>query len=181
MLTPYLLLGTVVKPQGVRGEVKLRHETNDPSRFTELETIYLRRGDAYEPVSVVSARVSGDAAFLTLEGVDDRDAAEALRGEALYVDREHARRLAENEVFVADLLGVRAEDGAGNEIGTVADVLQNGGTDVLVFRTPRGTMMAPFLKRLVTGLDVSAGRMVMDAQTLSEVALYENSDSDDLS
>jgi 16S rRNA processing protein RimM len=181
MLNPYLLLGMIVKPQGVRGEVKLRHETDDPSRFTELTTVYLRRGEAYEPVAVVSARVSGDAAFLTLEGVNDRDAAEALRGEALYVDRAHARKLAENEVYVADLLGVQAEDGDGHAIGTVKDVLQNGGADVLVFQTPRGAMMAPFLKRLVLELDARGGRMVLDAHTLAEVALYENSDPDDLS
>jgi ribosomal 30S subunit maturation factor RimM len=66
---------------------------------------------------------------------------------------------------------------AGGDVGAVTDVLQNGAADVLVFSTPRGTMMAPFLKRLVRGLDVKAGRMVLDAEALAEVAYYENSDS----
>jgi len=180
MLNPYLLLGTIVKPQGVRGEVKLRYETDDPSRFDTLTAVYLRRGEAYEPLRVLAARVSGGAAFLTLEGVEDRDAAEALRGRDVYVDRAHARELAGNEVFVADLLGVKAVDPDGRAVGTLRDVLQNGGVDVLVFTTPRGTLMAPFLKRLVRELDVRAGRMVLDPQTLSEVGLYENSDSYDL-
>jgi 16S rRNA processing protein RimM len=180
MLTPYLLLGTVARPQGLSGEVKLRHETDDPARFAELTTVYLRRGEAYEPIAVTGARVSGGAAYLTLTGVADRDAAEALRGAELYVDRAHARRLAENEVFVADLPGVRAEDADGVYVGTLTDVLQNGGADVLVFATPHGPMMAPFLKRLVTALDVNAGRMVLDRRTLTEVAYYENRNSDDL-
>ncbi|MDD3213955.1 MAG: ribosome maturation factor RimM [Eubacteriales bacterium] len=181
MLAPYLLLGTIVKPQGIRGEVKLRHETGDPERFLDLETVYFHRGGRYEPVSVLSARVSGADAFLLLEGVADRDAAEKLRGEEIYIDRAHARPLAEGEVFIADMIGVKATDGEGREIGTLTDVLQNGGTDVLVFSTPRGTMMAPFLKRLVTSLAPAEGRMTLDTQTLSEVAVYENSDSDHLS
>lgn len=181
MLQPYLLLGTIVKPQGVRGEVKLRHETDDPARFTDLTTVYFKKGEQYLPMAVTDARVSGNDAFLTLEGVNDRDAAEALRGQAVYIDRAHARELGEGEVFIADMLGMRAVDTEGREVGTLTDVLQNGATDVLVFHTPRGSMMAPFLKRLVVELDAAAGRMVLDAKTLPEVALYENSDTDDLS
>jgi len=181
MLQPYLLLGTIVKPQGVRGEVKLRHETDDPERFVDLTTAYFKKGEQYLPVTVIDARVSGNDAFLTLEGVNDREAAEALRGQEVYIDRAHARELGEGEVFIVDLLGIRAVDTDGREVGTLKDVLQNGGTDVLVFDTPRGPMMAPFLKRLVRELDVAAVRMVLDAKTLPEVALYENSDTDDLS
>ncbi len=180
MREPYLLLGTIVKPQGLHGEVKLHHETGDPARFYDLKSVYLRRGDAYEPVAVLGARLSGEEVYLTLQGATDRDTAEKLRGQALYIDRANARPLGKNEVFVADLLGIRATDTDGREIGTLKDVLQNGGTDVLVFATPRGPMMAPFLKRLVVELDVPAGRMVLDTLALSEVALYENSDSDHL-
>ena len=89
MLNPYLLVGTIVKPQGIRGEVKLHPETDDPERFLDLKEAYLRRGDVYEPVTILSARVSGGEAFLTLPGVTDRDAAEKLRDQAVYIDREH--------------------------------------------------------------------------------------------
>ena len=181
MLQPYLLLGTIVKPQGVRGEVKLHHETDRPDRFADLTAVYLKDGDAYTPIAVLAARASGGDVFLTLEGVEDRDAAEKMRGQALYIDRAHARPLDEGETFIVDMIGMRAEDTEGRQIGTLRDVLQNGGADVLVFDTPRGAMMAPFLKKLVRGMDAEAGRMTLDAQVLPEVALYENSDSDDLS
>ena len=181
MLKPYLMLGTVVKPQGVRGEVKVRHETGDPERFLDLETVYRKQGEAYLPLRVLDARVNGDDVFITLDGVNDRDAAETLRGTELYIDREHARPLRDNEVYIADMLGLRAVDTQGREVGTLTDVLQHGGADVLVFTTPRGPMMAPFLKRLVVSVAPEKGEMVLDANTLPEVALYENSDSDDLS
>ena len=93
MLTPYLFLGTIVKPQGLRGEVKLRHEMADPTLLLEIDTLYVKNGDAYAPVHLEGARVTGADAFLTLAGTYDRDAAEKLRCTQLYIDRAHARPL----------------------------------------------------------------------------------------
>ncbi len=180
MLTPYLFLGTIVKPQGLRGEVKLHHEMADPGLLSQLDTLYLKKGETYTPVALQGARVSGGEAYLTLAGVEDRDAAEALRGLPVYIDRDHARPLAENETFIADMIGMQAVDSEGRAVGVLTDVLQNGGADILVFKTPRGGMMAPFLKRLVKAVDVKAGRMVLDAAVLPEVSLYEDSGSHDL-
>ena len=53
----YLLLGEVVRPQGIHGEVKLRHYTDDPERFLELKTVYREREGRYEPIGVTGARV----------------------------------------------------------------------------------------------------------------------------
>ncbi len=175
----YLLLGTIVKPQGLKGEVKLRHETGDPSRFFDLETAWIQRGESYVPIHVLSARLSGPDVFLTLEGVDDRDAAETMRGTTLYIDRAHARPLAEGEVFIADLIGLQAVDTQGNAIGTLTDVLQPGGVDVLVFQTPQGPLMAPHLKKLVKR--ITREQIVLDEAVLPEVGVYENRRSDDLS
>jgi len=177
MLQPYLMLGTIVKPQGVRGEVKLHEETGDPGRFEALTTVYFKNGEQYTPIHVLEARISGADVFLTLEGVADRDAAEALRNRDVYIDRANARELDNGEVFIVDMIGIQAVDTQGNIIGTLRDVLQNRGTDVLVFDTPRGSMMAPFLKRLVLQIDVHDRRMVLNEQVMPEVALYENSDT----
>ena len=177
MLQPYLLLGTIVKPQGVRGEVKLHEETGDPGRFETLTTVYFQNGEHYTPIRVLEARIAGTDVFLTLEGVADRDAAEALRNRDVYIDRANARELDEGEVFIVDMIGIQAVDTHGNLVGTLRDVLQNRGTDVLVFDTPRGSMMAPFLKRLVLQIDVHERRMVLDERVIPEVALYENSDT----
>ncbi len=175
----YLLLGEVVKPQGLKGEVKLRHETGDASRFLSLDTAWMKQNGAYVPVRVLDARLSGADVFLTLEGVEDRDAAEKLRGTQLYVDRVNARPLDEGEVFIADLIGLKAVDTKGNAIGTLTDVLQPGGADVLVFTTPQGPLMAPHLKKLVK--EITAEHIVLDEAVLPEVGVYENRRTDDLS
>lgn len=174
MKQEYLLLGEVVRPQGIRGEVKLRHYTDDPARFDELETVFIQKDGAYQPIGVTGARVSKDDVFLMLEGICDRDAAEKLRGAKLWVDRAHARQLGEDEVFIADILGAKAFDTQGNEVGTLKEVLTPGGVDVFVFETPEGTLMAPALKDVLLTLDADNGRIVLNEKRLPEVALYES-------
>ena len=93
MKQTHLLVGEIVRPQGIRGEVKLRHFTDDPYRFEELDAVLRQTGEGFEPLTVEACRVQGDDVYLKLEGFDDRNAAETLRGAMLYVDREHAAEL----------------------------------------------------------------------------------------
>ena len=177
MKQPYLLLGEIVRPQGIRGEVKVKHYTDDPYRFEDLETVYLKRAGAYEPVGVISARVQQDDVFLLLSGVADRNEAEKLRGVQLWVDRDNAVELGEDEVFIADILGAKAYDTKGNEIGVLKDVLTPGGVDVFVFKTRKGTLMMPALKTVILEMDADEGKIILDENRLEEVALYEDSHS----
>ncbi len=176
MQTQYIQIGEIVKPQGIRGEVKLKAMTSDMSRYARLETVFLQRGrgdmKAYE---VIKGRSYDGFAFLTLKGVADRDAAEALRGYAVYVDREHAIDLDEDENFVDDLIGLTAVDSQGNEIGELTDVLTpNSICDVYVFDTPRGEMMIPALRRVVLSVDLDEEKIVLDETVLPEVAVWED-------
>ncbi len=146
MQQEYLQIGEIVRPQGIRGEVKLRAMTEDMSRYARQ-----------------------------LEGVNDRDAAEALRGAEVYVDRRHAIKLGADENFVCELIGLRAVDETGETIGTLRDVLKpNAVCDVYVFNTPRGELMIPALKRVVKTVDVDAGVMTLDSAALAEVAVWED-------
>ena len=177
MKQEYLLLGEIVRPQGIRGEVKVKHYTDDPERFYDLENVFLKRGDSYEPAVVTKARVQGDDVYLAIEGVEDRNEAEKLRGVQLWVDRENAVELGEDEVFIADILGAKAYDTKGNEIGVLKDVLTPGGVDVFVFKTKKGTLMMPALKTVILEMDADEGKIILDENRLEEVALYEDSHS----
>ena len=178
MLNPYLLLGEIVRPQGIRGEVKVRHYTDDPYRFQELSTVLISGENGYVPLAITGCRVQKEDVFLTLADVQDRDAAEKLRGIKLYVDRANARELSQDEVFIADILGATAYDTQGNTIGTLKEVLTPGGVDVFVFDTPKGTLMMPALKSVLLTLDAQNGKIVLSEEKLDEVALYEDRNSD---
>ena len=174
MKQEYLLLGEIVRPQGIRGEVKVRHYTDDPERFYDLDVVFLKRGENYDEVGVEDARVQGDDVYLKLEGIDDRNEAEKLRGIQLWVDRDNAVELGEDEVFIADILGARAFDTKGNQLGVLKDVLTPGGVDVFVLKTPKGNLMFPALKEVLLEMNADEGKLVLDENKLEEVALYED-------
>ena len=109
MLSQYLMIGEITKPQGVRGEVKVRPCTCDVERFEGLETVYVERDGGYAPLGIRVNRIGDDAVFMNVDGVGDRDAAEKLRGTRLYIDRAHAVALDADTTFLADLYGLKGD------------------------------------------------------------------------
>ena len=173
MLNPYLMIGEITKPQGVRGEVKVRPCTCDPERFEGLTTVYIEKDGGYAPLNVAVNRLGADAVFMNVEGVADRDAAERLRGTRLYIDRAHAVQLDEDTNFLADLIGLRGAVSDGRDLGRLTDVLQPGGNDVYVFNGPLGEVLVPALKSVVAKVDLQAGEMLLDGARLDEVAVFD--------
>lgn len=173
MLSEYLLIGQVLRPQGIKGLVKIRPDTDDPERFGELETVYLQTREGYQPSSIGDVSVRGDGVYLRLGNAQTRDEAEKQRGLMLYVDREHARALEENETFICDLIGCRVLNTKGIELGMVRDVLQPGGNDVYVIRTPKGEMLLPALRFVVPEIHAAEGYLVIDESRLHEVAVCD--------
>ena len=104
-MTDFFELGQILKPQGIKGEVKFDAFTDDLSRFSYLKQAFFRKGGNYEPVEVEAARVDARYAYLKLKGYDDRNAAEALRGTLLYIDRAHAARLPEGAYYTVEKSG----------------------------------------------------------------------------
>ena len=173
MLSEYLMIGEITKPQGVRGEVKVRPCTCDAERFEGLETVYIEKDGGYAPMNIRVNRLSEDAVFMSVEGVTDRDAAEALRGTLLYIDRAHAVALDEDTNFLADLYGLHGLTDDGRDLGRLTDVMQPGGNDVYVFKGPLGEVLVPALKSVVLKVDLAAGEMRLNGRRLDEVAVFD--------
>lgn len=168
----FLRIGLVVKPQGVRGELKVQPLTDDPGRFAALQSIYLEGKGGMAPHAVTSVSVREDGVYLKMEGISDRNQAELLRGCYLCVDREHAVKLPEGRYFICDLIGCRVLDSGGRELGVLSDILQHGAADVYVVSGER-PFMVPALKKLLCEVDVQNKRIVLDASVLEEVAVWD--------
>ena len=177
MLSEYLLIGQVLRPQGIKGQVKVRPDTDDPERFLDLKTVFIKKGEAYASVPVDEISVREDGVYLRLANAQSRDEAEKQRNWMLYVDRAHAVELAENETFICDLIGCRVVDLQGNELGKLTDVLQPGGNDVYVIKTPKGEMLLPALRHVIPAVDVEQGIVTVDEKRLPEVAVCSWEDS----
>jgi 16S rRNA processing protein RimM len=155
----HLLAGQIGKPHGLAGEVYVVQISDDPRRFEPGAT--LRHEDG-RVLTVAAARDHRNRFLVKFEGVDGRDDAEGLRG-ALYVPESEARELEGGEFWEHDLAGLTAvHAGTGTTIGTVSYVQPGPAQDLLVLDTPDGERLVPFVKEIVTEVDLEAGRVTVD-------------------
>ena len=165
-----LKIGIAVKPQGIRGEIKVRPLTDDPQRFRDLKEVIID-GVTHK---VLNARVGGEDVFIALYGVSDRNAAEKFRGKFLLVNREDAVKTGNDRIFIADLIGARVVDERGVTYGVITDITE-GKTDVIWLESESGEKSAfPFLKKVLVGVDVAAKTMTVDSARFSEVVCRDN-------
>lgn len=174
-MNKYIVVGEVLKPQGVRGEIKLRPITDDPGRFEKLKDAFWELNGEYVPVKLRFVRFDGTAVYLKIEGVEDRDEAEKLRGRLLCVDRDHAVKLEEGTYFIVDLVGLRGIDTDGNELGVLSEVMQPGTNDVYVFtdKKRRRETLVPVIAGVVVNTDIEGGTITLSADRLREVSLTD--------
>ncbi len=167
----YLMIGTVLKPQGIRGEIKIKSFAADTEMFRKWDAVYLNDSGFFSPVSMKVSRIRDGFVYAVLDGCGDADTAEAFRGKDLYIDRENAARPGKNAVLIADLIGCTAEYDSGEPVGTLTDVLQHGSVDTWVFRTQTGTLMAPALLSVFPEVLPEKKKIIVCRERLEEVAV----------
>lgn len=172
-MTDYLMVGEVLKPQGLKGECKIKPCAADLSLFASWETLYLFSDGAYSPISCRVSRIHEGFVYAVLGDCQSPADVERLRNARLYVDRAHAAPLTPGADYIADLLGCVAADEDGNELGTLTDVLQNGPVDTWVFSGKR-PFMAPALLRVFPEVDTEGRRIRVVRTALEEVAVFED-------
>jgi len=146
---------------GVRGEVRLRAFTEDPmsvTRYGALETEDGRR------IVIEALRPAKDMFVARLKDVADRNAAERLTNQRLYVSRELLPQPAADEFYHADLVGLAATTAQGAAFGTVKAVHNFGAGDILEIEPAAGgaTVMLPFTEAAVPVIDIAGRRIVVD-------------------
>ena len=156
----FFRVGCITSPHGVHGEVKVYPTTDDPDRFLDLEKVILRKNGKEEIRKISRVRFQKNMIILSLEGITDRNTAELYRQWELYVSREDAIPLEENEYFVADLIGMKVYQEGDNYLGVLRDVLQTGANDVYAVETESyGEVLIPAIKACIIKVDPAAGRM----------------------
>lgn len=165
-----LKIGIAVKPQGIKGELKISPLTDDTKRFKNLREVIID-GKEYK---ISSVRVLPNEVYLTVFGVNDRNTAEMFRGKFLCVKRENAVSLKENTFFVADMINAVCKDEEGNVLGEIFDITPNK-TDIIWIKNSENKVIAfPFLKDLLVSFSANKGELIVNKKRFSEVACYED-------
>ncbi len=152
-------IGQIVAPHGVRGDVRIYPDTDFPDRFLHMKYGYIG-GKKYD---VVAARLHKRVVLMKFAGVEDRNAAELLRGKELQVPREDLMPLKEGQHYIFDIIGMTAYDVEGHLLGTVTDVLKTGSNDVYAVTDSEGreTLFAA-IPDVVKSIDEATKTMVLD-------------------
>lgn len=158
-----ILMGAIAGVHGVRGEVKVKSFTADPLAIVAYGPLYDDDGRRFD--LKLSQKAAKDTIVIAkIDGIADRNAAEALKGKRLYAPREALPAIEdEAEFYASDLVGLVVEDRAGRKLGKVADLADYGAGDILaVSGGPQGDFELPFADRFVPVVDLAAGKIVVD-------------------
>lgn len=162
-------IGKVLKAQGIKGEVKLACFVDDSTMLKNVKQMYVGT-NAY---AVEKLRCDGTFCYVLLQGIADRNAAEALRNWTVYADKESVI-VPQNRYFINDLIGCIVSASDGMAVGVVKDVLQYGAADVFICEKDGKEISFPFLNDLIVSVNVNSKTIVVDAKRLDEVAVYED-------
>lgn len=157
-----LKVGVITSTHGIRGEVKVFPTTDDPKRFLDLEEIILGTGKEKKTVSIQYVKFFKNMVILKFKEFDNINDVEIYRQKDLYVTREQAVPLEENEYFIADLIGLKAVSDEGEELGEIADVLQTAANDIYVIKK-KGTsdLLVPVIRECVLSVDIAGGMVTL--------------------
>jgi 16S rRNA processing protein RimM len=162
---PFLLLGRVLRPHGVRGELRVEIITAYPERVVEGRRVYLgtdpQEANTAEARRVTHARRHQQYLILELEGITDRNTAELYRDHYVMVALEDAVPLEEGEFYLFQVLGIDVYTDEGEYLGQVSDVIETGANDVYVVHGPSGEVLLPDIEECILKVDIPEGRMTV--------------------
>lgn len=125
----FIEAGKIVNTHGVRGEVKIQVWLDSPEFMKKFKTVYIDE----KPVKMLSARPHKDMLIVSLEGIDDVNAAMCLKNKTVYIDRKDAK-LPRGTYFLQDIMGAAVIDEDGNEVGKLVDIMETPASTIYVVR-----------------------------------------------
>ena len=155
-----LKVGVLSSTHGVHGEMKVFPTTDDPGRFKKLKEVLLETEGGLIPLKIEGVRFFKQFVIIKFEGFDSINDIEKYKGKAIFVTRENAVKLKEDEYFIADLIGMRVKDEDGSELGELTDVIETGANDVYVIKLyGSGELLLPAIKQCILDVDIKSGIM----------------------
>lgn len=162
----FLTVGSILKPQGIRGEVKVDVYLDSAEDFKKIKQVYIS-GEKY---SVLNVRTSNGYAYASLRGVADRNGAELLRGKEIEALREDCPPLPEGRYYIGDLVGCKVVYPSGEEAGEVVSVTP-ARTDVFTLKTPKGELSFAAADGVISDVDLENKIITVDKKRFKEVSV----------
>ena len=155
----FLQVGVISSTHGVRGEVKVFPTTSDKERFRDLKSVTLDTGKERISLEIQQVKFFKQMVILKFRGIDSINDIERYKGKSLWVPREEALPLGEDEYYIADLIGMEVSLEDDTYFGRLRDVIETGANDVYAVETAEGReVLIPAIKECILQVDVQAGK-----------------------
>jgi len=157
-----LQVGVITDTHGIRGEVKVFPTTDDPARFSDLDEVILDLGREKKVLHVAGVKYFKQYVILRFKEFNDINQVEPFCKKSLWVTRENAVPLEEDEYYIADLIGLKVISDEGVELGEIEDVLHTGANDVYEVKGVNGKeILLPAIKDCILAVDLQKGTMTV--------------------
>ncbi|RKJ44468.1 16S rRNA processing protein RimM [bacterium 1XD8-76] len=151
-------VGAIASVHGIKGEVKVFPTTDEPAKFKKLKSVILKTEKEEREIALQSVRFFKNMVIVKFQGVESPEDAQKYRGATLWIAREQAVPLRENEYYRADLIGLSVVTEDGEELGILTDVLETGANDVYeVTLSDKRTALFPAIRDCIREVDVEKG------------------------
>lgn len=151
-------VGAIASVHGIKGEVKVFPTTDEPTKFKKLKSVILKTEKEEREIALQSVRFFKNMVIVKFQGIESPEDAQKYRGATLWIAREQAVPLRENEYYRADLIGLTVVTEDGEELGILKDVLETGANDVYeVTLSDKKTALFPAIRECIKEVDVEKG------------------------
>ena len=167
----FVTIGKIIKPQGVKGEVKVYLYAENPKFLESTKTFFAIKQNKELKAKTVSIR--NGFGFILFEDVLSRNDAELLRGVQLYVKKEEFNKVEEGTFLIEDLIGAKIYNLENKELGELIDIEQYGSADVWTYRGNGRTYSFPYIEEIVKLVDKKNKKIVVDEEKLKEAKIWK--------
>lgn len=160
----YLKIGGIISTHALRGEVKVFPTTEDVRRYDDLDKVYVEASSGKECLHVEKVRYFKNLVIVKFRGLDRIEDVERLVKKDLFVSREDAIPLGENEFFICDVIGLSVVTDDGQVLGCVKDVMETGANDVYIVsrkENPKEEILLPATKEVILKISLEDGTMTV--------------------
>jgi len=155
----FLIVGYILAPWGIRGEVKVEVVTDFPERFAPRKIVYLNA----RPLEIESCHPHKQHLVVKLATIDSVEDAEKLRGQDLTIPRSELYPLPEGQYYTFQIIGLKVVTTEGKLLGRITEIMTTGSNDVYIVEGKRGEILIPAIEDVVKSIDLAKGKMVIEA------------------
>lgn len=157
-----LKVGVITTTHGVRGEVKVFPTTDSAERFLDISHVLLDTGKEKLHLEIEGVKFFKNLAILKFKGIDNINDIEKYKGRDLWISREEAQELGEDEYYIGDLIGMEVCLENGESFGVLEDVMETGANDVYVVKTEDGRqVLLPAIHQCILDVDLEKNTMTV--------------------